>query len=214
MLDANSLQLLSVSVTSLDLASSWRYLPLEVMHSVRVVPWHHEDVHFFEKARSPSGIGVHLAQECHGTLISGWLVAMNGSLKPHAKFGGVRRLAVRVAQESSEDWPSLFGLEVCNLVIEPIVSTCNAPQEIVQHCLVGWPRCPVGKRLSGNRVWPKEGRRMKLDIDVLICLGYCIVVFAGGRVVPTYIRLRRVLVKRVSTNGCTPYVGGGRNPAL
>lgn len=101
------------------------------MHSIRVVSWHHEDVHLLEKARSPSGVGVHLAQKSHGTLIGGWLVAMDGGLKPHAKFGGVRRLAARVAEESSEDRPSLFRLEVGNLVVEPIVSTCNASQEIV-----------------------------------------------------------------------------------
>ena len=55
---------------------------------------------------------------------------------------------------------------------------------------------------------------MELDIDVLVRLGDCIVVFADGRVVPTYRRLRRVFGKCVSINGCTPYVGGGLNPAL
>jgi hypothetical protein len=55
---------------------------------------------------------------------------------------------------------------------------------------------------------------MELDIDVLIRLGDCIVVFAGRRVVPTCRRLRGVLGECLSTNGCTPYVGGGLNPAL
>jgi len=78
------------------------------MYPVRIVPWHNEDVHLLEKARSPSSVGIHLAQKCHGTLVSGWLVAMDSSLEPHAKFRGVRRLAIRIAQESSEDRPSLF----------------------------------------------------------------------------------------------------------
>ena len=123
--------MLLVSKTSENYVSSREYLPLEVMHSIRVVSWHNEDIHLLEKARSPSSIGIHLTQKCHGTLVSGWLVAMNSSLKPHSKFRGVRRLAARVAEESSEDRPSLFRLEVGNLVVEPIVSTCNASQEIV-----------------------------------------------------------------------------------
>jgi hypothetical protein len=101
------------------------------MYAIRVVPWHHKDVHPLENARSPRGVSVHLAQKSHGTLIGGWLIAMDSSLKPHAKFGGVRRLAIRVAQESCEDRPSLFRLEVGNLVVEPFVSTCDASQKIV-----------------------------------------------------------------------------------
>jgi hypothetical protein len=96
------------------------------MHSIRIVPWHHEDVHLFEKARSPSSIGVHFAQKCHRTLVGGWLIAMNSSLKPHAKFVGVETLAIRIAQESSEDRPSLLRFEVGNLVVEPVMSTRNA----------------------------------------------------------------------------------------
>lgn len=95
------------------------------MHSIRVVPWHNEDIHLLEKARSPGSVGVHLAQKCHGTLVGGWLVTVNSSLKPHAKFRGVRSL--RIAQKSSEDRPSLFRLEVGYLVVEPAVSACNTP---------------------------------------------------------------------------------------
>jgi hypothetical protein len=40
---------------------------------------------------------------------------------------------------------------------------------------------------------------MELNINVLVCSGDRIVVFAGRRVVPTYRRLRRVLVSCVST---------------
>jgi hypothetical protein len=101
------------------------------MHSIRVVPRHNEDIHFFEQARGPSSVGVHLAQKCHSTLIGGWLIAMNSSLKPHAKLRGIRRLAIRVAQKSCEDRPALLGLEVGDLVVEPIVSTRDASQEIV-----------------------------------------------------------------------------------
>jgi hypothetical protein len=78
------------------------------MHSIRIVSRHNEDVHLFEKARGPSSVGVHLAQKCHSTLVSGWLVAMNSSLEPHAEFRGVRRLAIWVTEESSEDRPSLL----------------------------------------------------------------------------------------------------------
>ena len=112
-------------MASHDWTPSRIYSPLEVMHSIRIVPWHHENIHLFEKARSPSSVGVHLAEKCHGTWVGGWFVAMNSSLKPHAKFGGVGRFAVRIAQESSEYRPSLLRFEVGNLVVEPIVSTCN-----------------------------------------------------------------------------------------
>jgi hypothetical protein len=55
---------------------------------------------------------------------------------------------------------------------------------------------------------------MELDIDVLVRLGDGIVVFAGGRVIPTCRILRRVLAICMRMNGCTPYVGGGLSPAL
>jgi len=55
---------------------------------------------------------------------------------------------------------------------------------------------------------------MELDIDVLIRLGDGIVVLAGGRVVPTYTRFSRILVKCMTFDLCAPYVGGGRSPPL
>jgi hypothetical protein len=59
------------------------------MHTIRVVPWHNEDVHLLEQAGSPGGVCIHLAQKRHSTLIGGWLIAMNGRLKPYAEFCGI-----------------------------------------------------------------------------------------------------------------------------
>lgn len=101
------------------------------MDTVRVDPGHDENIHLFKQTCSPRSITIHFTQQSHGALVSGRLIAMNSSLKPNAKLRRVLRLRAWVAQEDLEKRTSLLGLEVGNLVIEPIVATCDVAEEVV-----------------------------------------------------------------------------------
>jgi hypothetical protein len=105
--------------------------PLEIMHAVWIISGHDKDIHLLKKARSPRRVGIHLPQECHGTLVSSWLIAMDSGLEPYAEFGPIRGLAVGIAQKGSEDGPPLLRLEVGDLVIEPVVAACDIVKEVI-----------------------------------------------------------------------------------
>lgn len=106
-------------------------ITLEVVHAIRIISGHDKDVHFLKKACSPSGMGVHLAQKRRRTLISRWLIAVYSSLQLHAELCRVRRFASGIAQESSEDRAPLLGLEICDLVIKPVVAARDITKEVV-----------------------------------------------------------------------------------
>lgn len=104
---------------------------MEIGNAIRIDPRHDEDIHLLQKTGSPGSVGVHLAEQRHGSLISRRLIAMDSSLNPHTKFCRVLGLIVRIAQESGKNWPTLFRLEVRDLVVEPVVAVCDVSQEVI-----------------------------------------------------------------------------------
>ena len=61
---------------------------LEVADTVGVIAWQNENVEFLQQAGRPGLVGVHLAQECENTLISGRLISMDGALEVDSDFAG------------------------------------------------------------------------------------------------------------------------------
>lgn len=56
---------------------------------------------------------------------------MDCCLEPHPKFGGVSGLAIGITQESCEDWTALFRFELCDLVVEPVMSARDTTEEVI-----------------------------------------------------------------------------------